>query len=57
MARRKKSARSVDGDNSENSNVRLKLIEGRNLMKHRKSTESLEYIYLCKLAEMGGSQT
>ena len=57
MARRKKSARSVDGDNSGNSNVRLKLIEGRNLMKHRKSTESLEYIYLCKLAEMGGSQT
>ena len=43
--RRKKSARSEDGDNSENWNVRSDFIKGRNLVKY-KEVNGIPGIYI-----------
>ena len=43
--RRKKSAKSVDGDDSGNSNIRQNLVEGISLLRYRAVNGSLEYIF------------
>ena len=55
--RRKKSARSEDGDNSANWNVRLDLIKGRNLVRYGQLDPWNIYSWKLAGVEMGGSQT
>ena len=45
MVRRKKSARSEDGNNSANWNVRLDLLKGRNLVRY-KEVNGIPGIYI-----------